>query len=405
MRILVACPTLGISSEIWILRQIEGFAELGHDLSVLCWRQEGYEPSDFTDKPVEVLPYELPLLGGAHRWLQRAKHAGSCNFVRGSAAEEKALSALLVRERPDVILCHFGNVAMRVLPVAKRLGIRVVAHFHGADLSSKLSDRWYRWTLDHEVKRFDQVVVVGSHQAELVGSKGVAQERLNLIPCGVPTDQFDPAPRPAREVVGFIQVSRIVPWKGVEQALRAFAKVHAARPNTRFVLIGDGTQLEAMRQLSVELGVDAAVEFTGALPPERVVQRFQDADIFLQHSLTHDSGWCEGFGVSIAEAAAMAMPLVVTRSGGIPDQVLDGQTGYLIPERDLDEMVQKMIELVDSPSLRQRMGDAGRQRMLDHFDSVGQIAKLEAVLRKATGVSIPADKEACQSRPQPIGVD
>ncbi|MEM6505021.1 MAG: glycosyltransferase family 4 protein [Planctomycetota bacterium] len=383
MRILIACPTLGISSEVWILRQIEGFAKIGHNLSVVCWKQAGYEPQQFTDKPVEVLPFGLPLQGGLGRWLQRAKHATGRNFVRGSANEEKALKQILSRLRPDVMLCHFGHVAMRVLPVAKKLNIPVIAHFHGADLSSKLSDRWYGWTLASQAKRFDQVVVVGSHQARLLQGMGVPDNRLSLIPCGVPTEQFHPEPRPAREEVCFIQVSRIVPWKGIEQALRAFAQVHVERGNTRFKVIGEGDQLDAMKRLATELGIGKAVHFMGALPPDRVVEAFQQSDVFLQHSLTHDSGWCEGFGVSIAEAASMGLPVVVTRSGGIPDQVLDGQTGFLVEERDIQRMAASMLDLVDQPGKRQQMGQAGQQRMRDHFDSARQIAKLEQVLQKA----------------------
>ncbi|MEM9347218.1 MAG: glycosyltransferase family 4 protein [Planctomycetota bacterium] len=383
MRILIACPTLGISSEVWILRQIEGFANLGHDLSVVCWQQAGYEPQRFTDKPVEALPFDLPLEGGLGRWLKRAKHATSRNFVRGSVKEEEAIKELLIRVRPDVVLCHFGHVAMRILPVAKKLGIPVTAHFHGADLSSKLSNRWYRWTLAHEARRFDQVVVVGSHQARLLHGLGVQDSRLSLIPCGVPTDQFHPEPRLAREEVCFIQVSRIVPWKGIEQALRAFAQVHAEHGNTRFKVIGEGDQLDAMKRLASELGIDQAVRFMGALPPDRVVEAFQESDVFLQHSLTHDSGWCEGFGVSIAEAASMGLPVVVTRSGGIPDQVVDGETGFLVEERDIQRMASAMLDLVDQPEKRQEMGQAGHQRMREHFDSAGQIAKLERVLQKA----------------------
>lgn len=385
MRILVACPTLGIPSEVWILRQVEGFAHLGHDLSYLCWHQDSYNPQQFTDKPVAILPYGLPLTSGLDRWGQRAKNIISRNFVRGSKEEEKTLRAELTRIKPDVILCHFGHVAMRVLPVAKKLGIRVVAHFHGADLSSKLSDRWYRWSLENQATQFDQVVVVGSHQGKLMSGFGVQDRRLNLIPCGVPTDQFNPEPRPLREEVGFIQVSRIVPWKGIEQALRAFAEVHALRPATHFTVVGEGAQLDAMKQLAMALGLGDSVHFAGPQAPQQVVALFQDADIFLQHSLTHTNGWCEGFGVSIAEAAAMSLPLVVTRSGGIPDQVVDGQTGYLIQERDQEAMSKAMLKLIDEPELRQRMGQKGRQRMVEHFDAVGQVAKLESVLRQAAG--------------------
>lgn len=383
MRILVACPTLGINSEVWILRQIDGLVNLGHDLSVLCWQTEGYTPQDHTDQHVSVLPHPLKERAGLLRWKDRASKLPSRNFLRGSAKEERQLHDLLVKQRPDVILCHFGYVALRVLPVARKLGIPVVAHFHGLDLSAMLSGRWYRWSLKKQVQRFDQDIVVGSHQAKLLDSYGLGEDKVNLIPCGVPTDLFNPVQRPNREDVRFIQVSRIVPWKGIEEGIRAFAHVNQVLPNTRLVLVGDGLQFDQIKQLVGDLNLHQVIEFTGPLPPEEVVRKLQDSDIFIHHSLTYHTGWCEGFGVSIAEAAAMSLPLVVSRSGGIPDQVVDSQTGFMVEERNVQAMADAMLKLAESAELRMQMGQAGRQRMIDHFDTSRQIKKLEQVLLKA----------------------
>ena len=387
MRILIACPTLGVSSEVWILRQIDGLVGLGHDVSVLCWQSKVYTPQDFTDRPVLVVPKGMKMYTGLRRWIQRLQNIFDRNFVRGKLEEEALIEQWLGDDRPDVILCHFGYISMRVLPIARRLGIPVVAHFHGLDLSSMLKGCWYRWSIKKQAKRFAQNIVVGSHQASLLQTFGVEESRLNLIPCGVPTQQFNPQPRISREIVRFIQVSRLVAWKGVEQAIRAFDIVHKQRPSTRFTIVGDGEQIDELKKLVSELGLDKAVTFTGPLSPQRVVEQFQEADVFLQHSLTYHTGWCEGFGVSIAEAAAMSLPLVVTRSGGIPDQVIDGKTGFLVTERDVQTMAKVMLKLVDSADLREQLGNAGRHRMIEHFDTVGQIAKLESALVRAAAAN------------------
>jgi glycosyltransferase involved in cell wall biosynthesis len=387
MRIFVAAPTLGINSEVWILRQMDGLVSMGHDVSALCWRREGFSPQEQTDCPVFVLPNRLKGPMGAALWLDRAKNAVGRNFQRGSKDEEANLTKLLGEQKPDVILCHFGYVALRLLPIAKRLGIRVVTHFHGLDLSSMLTGRWYRWSLQSHVNSFAQNIVVGSHQARLLRSYGVPEDRLNLIPCGVPTGQFEPKPRPRRSHVRFIQVSRIVAWKGIEQGLRAFAAVHAKLPDTRLTFVGDGDQREVMTALAKSLGLEQVVDFTGPLPPSRVVEELQQSDVFIHHSLTHHTGWCEGFGVSLAEAAAMELPVIATNSGGIPDQVLDGQTGLLVEERDVEAMSRAMLNLAESADRRESLGKAGRERMIEHFDAAGQIAKLESALRHAADVA------------------
>jgi colanic acid/amylovoran biosynthesis glycosyltransferase len=92
------------------------------------------------------------------------------------------------------------------------------------------------------------------------------------------------------------------------------------------------------------------------------------------------NGWVEGFGVTIAEASAMNLPVVVTSCGGITDQVIDGVTGYIVPQRDANAMADRMKRLVEDIDLRSKMGQAGRMRMVKNFDTKKQIQKLEMVL-------------------------
>src|SRR5690606_35427802 len=100
-------------------------------------------------------------------------------------------------------------------------------------------------------------------------------------------------------------------------------------------------------------------------------------DVFLQHSLDHTSGWTEGFGVSITEAAASGLPLVVSRCGGIVDQVTDGINGFVTPQRDCEAMAQRMMELAQDQQLRESMGRSGHQRAKLEFDSALLIARLQ----------------------------
>src|SRR5690606_39210585 len=116
----------------------------------------------------------------------------------------------------------FGQIALRILPLATMGGIPLVAHFHGLDLSSLLRNRWYRWSLLRCLSSFDAIVVVGSHQRKWLVEHGADPEKVYLIPCGVPTSDFQPLPRPAGEQCRFIAVSRLVEGKGLEFSLRAF---------------------------------------------------------------------------------------------------------------------------------------------------------------------------------------
>jgi glycosyltransferase involved in cell wall biosynthesis len=105
--------------------------------------------------------------------------------------------------------------------------------------------------------------------------------------------------------------------------------------------------------------------------------------VFLHPSVTTPLGQVEGWGVALAEAAASGLPVVATRSGGIPDQVVDGVTGLLVDEHDVEGLARAMEELAEDPELRQRMGVAGRANIHEVGNVQTQLAKLGDVLEQA----------------------
>ena len=282
---------------------------------------------------------------------------------------------------PDVMLCHFGHYALRLLPVASSCAVPLVAHFHGLDVSSSLQqDRWYRWSLLKHLHRFAAIVVVGEHQAQWMCDHGVPDYRVHLIPCGAPVSEYRVRQDRSLERVTFISVSRLVAWKGVDLTIRAFAQVAARMTAADLVVVGDGPERAALESLARSLGVGERVHFVGARSSVQVAQHYDTAHVFVQHSITHASGWVEGFGVSIVEAAAAGLPVIVSRSGGIGPQVIDGETGFLVEERDVAGMAEAMLRLAREPELRAQFGLAGRRHVEARFDSRDQIRKLEQVL-------------------------
>lgn len=376
---LIMCPSLGLSSEIWVDRQLRGFQRISP--TVACWENH-LDPGVSPPCPVASIPNPRAAAGGAKRWRHRL-HAltDGKNFVGAPDELRRELTSLFERVRPSVVLCHFGQTALLVLPVAQRFGVPVVAHFHGQDLSSALRrDKWYRWSLLANLRRFSAVVVVGSQQRDWVAEQGVEEERLHIIPCGAPVKYFTPPQSRPAGPFHCVAVSRLVPWKGLDHSLRAFATLKNSFPEATFSIIGDGDSLSELESLADALGIREATRFTGPLPPEEVRREFERADVFVQHSLNHPSGWVEGFGVSIAEASATGLPVVVSHCGGIIDQVLDGETGFVIPQQDDQAMAGALVKLAADPALRKKMGEAGRKRVVENFDTETQIRKLEEVL-------------------------
>lgn len=376
----------GVGSQVWMLRQIAALRQFRP--VVVTWADHR-SPADKAaqDFPVHVLPHPADLDAGPTRWPNRLRRLLGWNFYETRGAERQALLDLARQRPPAAILAHFGHAGLRVLPVARALGVPVITHFHGLDLSSSLNNRWYRWSLLRHINDFAAVVTVGSRQRDWVARHYRTSDALHLIPCGVPVEQFSRTPeeaalpRPALPV--FAVVSRLVPQKGVDWCLRALARL--PRGAARLQIVGDGPERERLGGLAQELGVAEQVTFLGPLAPAGVRQVLAGATAFLQHSLDAPDGWYEGFGVTVAEASAMEVPTIAARCGGLMDQVSDGETGLLVNQRDDAALAKAMERLIADPALCRRLGQAARRQAQDNFDTAGQVAKLEMAILRAMG--------------------
>jgi colanic acid/amylovoran biosynthesis glycosyltransferase len=375
---------LGVGSQIWMMRQILALRRFRP--VVVTWADhrppEEVAQSGFA---VHILPFAPDLAVGRNRWWNRLTRLARGNFYATGGSERRHLLALAQADRPAAILAHFGHSGLRLLPVAQALGIALICHFHGLDLSSSLGNRWYRWSLLRHIRAFGAVITVGTRQRAWVAQHYHRAAGLHLIPCGVPVDAFSRSPAeaalppPAPPV--FAVVSRLVAQKGVDWCLRALALL--PRGEMRLQIVGDGPERAALETLSQELGLADEVSFLGAQPPAGVRAVLAGATALLQHSLDAPDGWYEGFGVTVAEASAMALPTIASRCGGLMDQVRDGETGLLVEQRDPEALAQAMRRLAQDAALCRHLGEAARARALAEFDTLAQVDKLENAVFEA----------------------
>ena len=160
-----------------------------------------------------------------------------------------------------------------------------------------------------------------------------------------------------------VALGRLTSKKNPLALLRAFAQVHAQLPAARLTLIGTGPLADQVLQLIHELNLESAVELTGALPRKEALALVRQHWLFAQHSVTAPNGDQEGFPVAIIEACALSMPVVSTRHSGISEQVIDGDTGFLIAEHDYEAMGEKMLELLQGSAKCAAMGERARENI------------------------------------------
>ena len=333
-----------------------------------------------------------PVIGCALRRLAPLRSAGAnalaadhSSILTWGEDLERRWERYLDQRRPDVVLAHWAPNALCAISACRARGIPLVPHFHGYDASTLMRDESYRSRLRGLFEQAAAVVCVSSYQSEVLRGAGCPPQKLHVIPCGAPMREFRLSEAVLRQPCRFIAVSRLVTGKGPLVTLEAFRRVHEQRPSVRLAFVGGGPLRDAMHRFVLEHHLQDAVSMPGSVPPGEVSGLLADSAVFVQASLTDESGWVEGWGVSLAEGLAAGLPAVVTRSGGMTDLVKDGWNGFLFEEGDSQGMADGMLRLADDPQLRFDMGMRGRQHVEDAGNTEKNARRLAAVLRAACG--------------------
>jgi glycosyltransferase involved in cell wall biosynthesis len=271
-----------------------------------------------------------------------------------------------------------------IQPACRRAGVPLVVHFHGYDASRHEILERFAAGYQRMFRRCAAVVVVSRLMQEQLVRLGAPPQNVRLNPYGVDLERFTPTDAAANPPL-FVAVGRFVEKKAPQLTLLAFRRVLEACPDARLAMLGDGVLLDACRDIVRALGLSDAVDLAGRQPHERVAECLAGARAFVQHSVTPDSGDCEGMPNAVLEAGACALPVVSTRHAGIPDAVVEGETGFLVEERDVEGMAQHMTTLALDPALAGRMGAAARERMVAEFSMEQRIAALHDILKEAAG--------------------
>jgi glycosyltransferase involved in cell wall biosynthesis len=276
------------------------------------------------------------------------------------------------------------------MDACQQLNLPLVVHFHGFDLSVRRVMERYASDYSEMFRQANGLISVSRAMQRKLIEMGAPPEKVYYNPCGVNCEQFGGAsPGSAEPLV--LTVGRFVEKKGPQLTLAAFARVLQLNPKARLRMIGDGPLLQACRKLSHNLAIDHAVTFLGSQPHSFVAEEMRRVRLFAQHSIEATSGDSEGTPVAILEAGASGLPVVSTYHGGIPDVVIDNETGLLVKERDVEGMAYQMHRLLSDPSFAATMGQAARRRINLHFSAGRGINRLWTIMKKCSTINQIAD--------------
>ena len=301
-----------------------------------------------------------------------------------------ALDRAIAREEVDLLHAHFGVEGLYALPFALRHELPLITTFWGFDATMSrtkllLSGKpaWMRYALFAERlrRRGTLFIAVSEFIRSRLLESGFPPDRTIVHYNGVDLTAFTP-PDHETDARTILSVGRLVEKKGMEYLIEAFARIAGEVPEVRLEIAGDGPLRRPLEQLTSERGLSARVTFHGSLPHPVVAGLMQRASIVCQPSVTAANGDSEGLPTVVLEAAATGRPLIGTHHSGIPEIIADGTTGFLVPERDVAALADRLLLLLTSAELRRKMGDAGRRRIEQEFDLGKQAKRLEEIYRE-----------------------
>lgn len=288
----------------------------------------------------------------------------------------RAIKKQLRSFQPDVVHTHSAKGGMLGRLAAWSLGVPVIVHtVHGAPFhpyQSTLARSFFRRCEKYAARRCHKLISVADAMTDQLVQAGVApREKFCTIKSGMDVDCFTAAGTrrdQSRQSLGFQpedivigKIARLFHLKGHDDLVRAAASVVRNQPRARFLLVGDGILRNSLEQQIEQSGLEKYFTFTGLVPPGEIPSLIGAMDMLVHTSLR------EGLARALPQALIAGKPVVSYDVDGAREVVIPGETGFLIPPRDIDSLATALSNLSTDPSLREKLGEEGKRRFTEPF--------------------------------------
>ncbi len=290
----------------------------------------------------------------------------------------------------DLVHAHFGTSAVDIWPYAKALNIPMLVTLHGFDINV-YREVWEAGQRGKRRKRYPQQLLALAKESRVhflaVSSAiqkraiqyGIPPEKITVSYIGVDSESFTPSDIPLAERKSrILYVGRLVEKKGAGYLIDAFVKIKAAVPDAELIIVGKGPLEEEFKRQVKKLEL-TGVHFLGALSNQEVKEQIDQARIFCLPSITAANGDAEGLPISILEAQASGVLVVTSSSGGVGDNLIDGETCYTFPEKNSDELARIAVDVLTKPKDHQRVIENQLGLIAERFQLKNCACELEKV--------------------------
>ncbi|HFJ9328745.1 TPA: glycosyltransferase [Bacillus paranthracis] len=382
MKILFVVGQFPKLSETFILSQITGLIDQGNTVTILAERPEGQEdvhedvqkynlinrtfyydyPGSKKKKLIEVFKYvsknmykkPSEVLHALNFWkygkeVLTFRHICMLNMLKESE----------INLEYDVIHCHFGPNGINAA-VLRDLGIiqgSVYTTFHGYDMTVYPKNKGEN-IYDYLFKEGDKFLPISEFWKNRLEDWGCSPNRIIVHPMGIDTKKFRQLPSKTNEKIKILSIARLVEKKGIYYAIEAVKKIIELGYKVEYYIIGDGP---LKKELKNQIGkYDKQIELLGWKTQEETIGFLEETDIFLAPSITSTDGDMEGIPMVLMESMAMEKQVISTYHSGIPELIKDNISGFLVPEKDILALSEKLEFVINNRENWSETGEAAR---------------------------------------------
>jgi len=393
MKIAFIVPGFPLLSQTFILNQITGLIDRGHDVDIFAGEGGGtskihedvrkYNLLDRTCYYRKIIPKNkfFRFIKGVsyvvkyipERPVPVLRSLNIFKYGRKAASFNLLFQIIPFLEKGpyDIIHCHFGpygNFGVFLKEVGA-ISSKVITTFHGYDLSRYIEENGNR-TYEKLFEKGELFLPISKRWKEELIKLGCRKEKILVHRMGIDVDRFGFLQRKIRKdgKISILTVARLVEKKGVRYGIQAVAKVLKRYPDIQYKIAGDGPLRKDLAHLISTLNINMNVKLLGWKEQSEISDLMSRADILLAPSITSKDGNQEGIPVVLMEALAQGLLVISTQHSGIPELVQNEKSGFLVPEHDIQALADKIEYLVEHPERWPDIGREGRKHVEKNCD-------------------------------------
>ncbi|MDM1040621.1 MULTISPECIES: glycosyltransferase family 4 protein [Empedobacter] len=350
----------------------------------------------FSKGYIEDLPYnKLTLFGGLIPFLKLGTPLWKQKIIRYiitllalnnpekiESLKAKRLEKLLLKYNVDCCLAEFLNTGASVKAIAEKCNIPLISNVLGYEINDS---RYYEKFKQKYIELSDYqsfTIPVARDMVPKLIELGFKKDTIIYSPIG-PSEDFLKL-NPNYNSSQFIFIGRMTETKSPINLIKAFEMVVKVFPQAKLVMAGDGELMTKVKDLIIELNLQKNVILPGWITKEQQKKYYEESFCYVQHSVMSSTGDKEGTPVSILEASAAGLPIISTLHAGIPDVILNRESGLLVEEHDIATMSKFMLELYGNRELSKKLGIKGKEIVSQNFSLKKHLEIVESLINKTT---------------------